>query len=1711
MTERPTEAGADAAALLEPLAALDRRFASVQAVDLLRRDAGVTLYRVSAADASCLAAMAPAMASSPLSGTQRLRQEYALRAVIDPQWGAVPLALMEHRGQQLLMLADPGGTLLSERLAQPAALDAALAIGVAVARALDGLHGAALVHCDLKPENVLIDDAGESPAARLTGFGLAAEVREGRAVPQDGQAIEGTFAYMAPERTGRINRAVDGRADLYSFGVLLYRLLTGMLPFHATEPAEWVHCHLAQRPLPPHERTPAVPRQVSRIVMKLLEKAPEDRYQSAIGVAQDLDRCLSRLRQGLPLEAFVLFDDDVRARIRRSDTLYGREQEASAVAGMIERVRRDGTSAFVLVSGRSGVGKSALVDAVRRSFDADTVRFAAGKFDQYVRDIPYATLSQCFDALVRQVLSSAPDERETWRLAIEEALGANARLLVGLVPVLETLIGAPPALPVLTPAQRQARFQSAIQRFLRVFASAQRPLVLFLDDLQWLDDATLCLLEDFARGADVPHLVWICAYRDAEADMTPSLVRTLDAIRSGAAVVQRLELEPLAAAPLTALVAEALACDEARAAPLAEVLGERTGGNPYFAIQLLMSLVDRGLLRFEPARQAWHWDLPALQALSSCEDAIDVTAGRLRQLPAATREALATLACLGNAASLEALRMAMAVSTEKAGRRLQPAALASLIRVDASVVAFVHDRVQEAAYALLPEQERTGMHLLIGRRLLAGNGADLPADAVFDIASHFLQAASMIESRAERRQVAALFGLAGDKARAASAHASALAYFMAGDDLLAGMPDDGIDAIDGIEGSAGNGEPLARQRFQLAWKRAECEFLTGQLQVADDRLAAIANTTEALPERAAIAGLRVTLYTAWDRSDRAIETGLAFLRQAGISWNERPSRADVRQEYDALLAAIGPREIGELIALPALLESRETATLDVLAAMLPPAFFSDEDLVCLILCRMARISVQHGNTDASSLAYAYLGMVVGPCFGDYGKAYRFGKLGYDLVQTRGLVRYKPRVYMTFAYHVLPWTRPFAAGDALLRRAFDEAVEAGDLTYAGYSSSTLISSRLAAGAPLAQLEREADEKLAHVRATRFGLIVDIVTAQRQMIRALRGATRELSSFDDGVFAEAEFEAHLDANRSLAIASCWYWIRRTQCHIYAGRFPEALAAAGRAQPLLWSTAGHLEYAEYHFFAGLAHAGCHAAADTAADTDLQRMHREAALGHLDKMRGWAQHAPANFSSRASLLAGEVARMEGRIDEAMQQLESAIASAASCGLIHDEALANEYAARLWHGQGLHSMATALLAEAARCYRQWGAHGKVAAIGRAYPAVAQRLAAAQTEAASMVATSPQALDLQAIIRSLQAVSDQGTLAQVIQSVMTIALEQAGAERAVLVLPAEKGLRSRAQARVGAGGVAVSSEDIDIAAADVPLSIVQAVIRSHAHVLIDDARERHAFAADPYFDREAHRSVLCLPLRRQSEMLGLLYLENSLISHAFTPQRLAVLQLLASTAAISIENAGLDEKTVLLKEVHHRVKNNLQLISSLLSLQASAIDDPDIVRLFAESRDRVRSMALAHENLYRAGNFARVAMADHLRNLCAQLARAYRPPRQDVTVRVDADEVELEIGRAISCGLIVNELVSNALKHGFVDGRDGTVTVRLHVAQPQQCVLQVADDGIGMGPSRRSHAAAGLGLELVDDLVAQLGGTCSVAHEHGLAVTIAFATPGQET
>jgi predicted ATPase/signal transduction histidine kinase/GAF domain-containing protein len=1458
-----------------------------------------------------------------------LAREYELAEYLDRNWAIRPLELVQEHDETILILEDPGGELLSQLVGAPMEVGRFLYLAIGIAATVGKMHQQDLVHKDIKPANILVNN--RDGGIRLTGFGIASRVPRERQPPEPPHFIAGTLAYMAPEQTGRMNRSIDSRSDLYALGVTFYQMLTGSLPFDAVDAMEWIHCHIARQPASPTSLVPDVPLAISAIIAKLLAKAAEDRYQTAAGLEQDLQRCLADWETLRRVDPFPLGEHDIPGRLLIPEKLYGRERDIDTLLAAFNGVLANGEPELVLVSGYSGIGKSAVVNELHKVLALPRALFASGKFDQYKRDIPYATLAQAFQTVIRQLLGHAEAELSKWRADLVQALGPNGLLITELVPELKFIIGEQPAVPELPPLEAKVRFQLVFRRFISVFARPEHPFALFLDDLQWLDAATLDLIENLLTQSDVRHLLLIGAYRDNEVSPVHPLMRKLEAIRQSGATARHIVLAPLGAGDLTWLVTESFHCGADRAGLLARLIFEKTAGNPFFVIQFIATLVDEGLVTFDYTDARWCWDLSCIEAKGYTDNVVDLMVGKLNRLPAETLQALQQLACLGDSAGIESLSMVCGSPQEKVHADLWEARRAELVVRSEATYTFAHDRVQEAAYSSIPEVRRAELHLRIGRLLLEHIALDEREESIFEIVSQFERGVELISSRAEREEVAELNLSAGRRARASAAYASALKYFVAGSTLL-------------TEDCWEDRQSLI---FEMELHRAECEFLTGDLNAADHRLTILSCRAVTTVEQSAVACLRVDLYVMLYPTDRAIAVYLEYLNRQGIKSSSHPTIEEVQREYEEVYSRLGDRAIEDLIKLPVMSNSSALATLDVLTRTIAATAMSTDgtNLRGLIVCRMTNLSLQYGNSDGSCLAYVSFGMMARALFNDQKDGIRFGRLGLDLVEKRNLKRFQGRIYRTFAENFSLWTEHISIGCNLLRQGVEAKERDGDVTYGAYIADTLSRFLLASGRSLAEVQHETEMGIKFATATRFEFVMDLMVPRLEFIRALRGLTSKFDSYDSGQPGATGFAEHLAVDQRKLVARFFYCIRKLQACFYAGEYSAALDASRGAEPLLSMPSAFVEKVEYHFYTAL----CRAASVGLEDTEGRLRELEALAAHHKQIEVWASQCPENFENQAALIGAEVARIEGRELEAERLYERAIHSARTNGFLNNEALANELAARFHGSRGLETIANAYLREARSCYRRWGAESKVRQLEALYP----RLRETDTPhaAAATIATQIEHLDLETVLKVSQALSGEMVLDKLIDTLMRLAIEHAGAERGVLLLSRGNELRQEAEAITGGGGIVVHRQDGPAAA--LPDMIVQYVRRAREIVILDDASTHARYSADSYVLGRKARSVLCLPLVNESRLTGVLYLENNLTPRVFTPSRTAILKLLASQAAVSLENSYLYGD--LAQAVEHLKRAEIHLAGEKHVLEMIASGQPlrevlaALCRLFEQS------------------------------------------------------------------------------------------------------------------------------------------------------------------
>jgi predicted ATPase/signal transduction histidine kinase len=1669
-------------------------------------------------------------ASRTLDG---LVHEWELAERLHPAWALCPQELLHFpEGVALVYPEFPGHPLTASMC--PVDVGQAIAILVRVTAAVAEMHTHDLLHRDLAPAHVLFDPS--TGDVRLTGFGLAT-IQSGMAqYVQAPGVFTGTLACMSPEQTGQLHRAIDFRSDLFALGCIGYQLLTGLQPFGGADPLEWVHSIMARQPTPPQELRADVPPIMSALIMKLLAKMPEERYQSAVGVLADFTRCQTQWQATGQVAEFSLGQQDISDRFLLSQRLYGRTAECQRLQEVYGRVAMHGAVECLFVAGGAGVGKTRLVyDALQMAVRERDGFLGAGKFDQYARDIPYATIAQAFHHLVQHVLAESDAHIAVWRARLLEALGTNGHLIVEVIPQVAFIIGPQPPVPDLPAAEAQIRFNLVFRQFLAVFATQAHPLVLFLDDLQWADAASLALLEHILTHPDTRFLYLVGAYRDTDVDAGHPLMGSLTLLRAAAVPIQTLPITSLSLADLTQLIADSIQHSPQEVAPLAELVFTKTGGNPFFVVQFLATLHRDGLIAFNRRAASWEWDLAQITNIGYTDNVAAFMVEKLQRLPEAVQGILQRAACISAPVELPVLATITPCAPETAELLLAGAMTEGLIRRVGEGYQFLHDRIQQVAYTMLPEAQRRAGHLEIGRRLQT-----LPPvlrDArLFDLVTQLNLGASLITDLDEQTFVATLNLQAGRKARTSAAYASAYTFFTAG---LAVLPVDGrLSQYD-----------LA---FALSYGQAECAYLTGHFEETQRILDTMRQQARTRIDQAAIYRLLVDVHTTRDAVTEAFTCGLEGLRLLGIDIAPHPSQAEVLAEYRTVRANLGDRTVEELLDLPPMTDPEMLAVLDLLSALLPPALFTDNNLFGMISCVAVNVCLQHGNAEASPMAYALFGSTLCGLFEEYEEGYRFGKLGYAMVEKYGYASYKAKVCLVFGDLVNFWTHPFTSDLAFMREGLAAGHASGDLSYACYCANHIVTLLIVQGERLEEVWRESERHLDFVRKARYEAVVDEIMSMQRLVQNLRGLTLDLSTFSEGQFEQTQFEAHLDQNRR-TLTVCWYYILKVQARYLFGDYGEALAAGRRARDLIWSTISHVQVPEFYYYYGLTLAALagEATSEAAREADLAEV--RAILG---RYQSWALHSPQNYRCRAALLAAEVATVEGRLEEAFALYREAIHLARADGLVHQEALANERAGRLAHRRRDEALAISFLQAAHYCYRRWGAEGKVRQLEHQFPQVfPELLGGLQTLHGSQ-------LDFLAVVKASQAISSEIMLSRLIETLLRASVEHAGAQRGILLLARDATLTIVAEAGVEQERIQSAQVELPAQAGRLPQTLLTYVQRTCEHVLLPDASAPHPFSNDAFFRERQPKSILCVPIVRQTALIGLLYLENNLLTGAFTPERVAVLELLAAQAAISLENARLyaelqqensdrrqaeqmirqlnaeldervKERTTQLEVANRELEAFSYSVSHDLRAPLRSIDgfSQALLEDYEETLDadgqdylrRVRSaaqrMAQLIDDLLRLSRIGRAEMHREPVDMSA-LATAVvvdlhaREPAREVVVEIAPEMVTH--GDTQLLRIVLENLLANAWK--FTGKRTRAEITVGQTTKEGTTVFFVRDNGAGLDqtyahklftPFQRLHAAdefpgTGIGLAIVSRIIHRHGGQLWIEGAPQQGATIYF-------
>ncbi|TWI66919.1 diguanylate cyclase (GGDEF)-like protein [Desulfobotulus alkaliphilus] len=1416
--------------------------------------------------------------------------------------------LEKHEDMLMLVFEDMGGRSLDHGILQGKTdLREGLFLAIAITEALERIHRAKIIHKNINPTHIVCNP--ENGHVEIIDFSTATILPSEAPRFHHTQTQAGSMAYISPEQTGRMNRDVDYRTDYYALGVTLYQLFSGTLPFTGRDPLELIHCHIARQPPEPHQHRPDIPKNLSRIIMKLLAKNPEDRYQSIPGIRFDLETCLEQIRKGRE-EYFEIGQKDGMERFQISQRLYGRNREVDTLVQSFEQASQGG-NASVFIGGYSGCGKSTLVKEMYKPITQSWGYFIRGKFDQLHRSIPYSALVQAFSGLMRQYLGMGKEALDARRKRLDHALGSFGQIMVDRLPDLEDIIGPQPPVPEVGMAEASNRFHLIFKKFLMACCEPARPLTLFLDDLQWADPSSLALIEQIGADDEVQDFFLIAAYRDNEVDEAHPLKKAMETILKKNPLAKQMFLGPLGTDDIRQMVADTLHRPAKSLISLTDLISDKTGGNPFFVNQFLKTLHEEKKLSYNPQEQAWDWDMEGIRSMGITGNVVDLMVARLEKLPLPTRNLLSGAACIGNTFTLDILAIIAQKTRIQVFKDLLPAALMGVIHplsqpepapddTDAPLIVnqhrFLHDRVQEAAYRLIPEEDKAATHLETGR-LMQNSDPEFKNLNLFDVTRHLNAGIPLIKDASERLHLARLNLKAARKARSVNAIDAAAVHASAGLSLL---PED-------IQ------EQDASLWLELMLIQSDCHVFQGDFEKARMLFDEMLKKTEDEMDRSRVHERQLQVYISSNRMEEALGLTTGILKQWGIVLKTNPSRKDWLVLDKRFREGMQGRSIEELLDLPSIDNPRMEAALRLLMNTLPAAYQTRSRRPwCMIslMTSMMNIGLEYGHSDISAYAYAAYSYSITDQH-RYEDAWRFGRLALDLNETMGNPAIRGKLLIYFSCYTQFWREPFASCQPLWEKSYHAALESGDLIHVAFLFMNKIPLRLAQSPPLPELYGEARSSLEITQKTNYLLVFFIVQMNFSLISNLTARTDSPESLDTDILKEKDYTDFMEKeNNSMGMA--YYHAVRLISATYFGRWQEAIFHGEAFEKVMLSVPGMIIMAEHGFYFALAIAA-----------EFQKIPEEQQPYYADKFahytennRIWAKNCPENFLCRHLLLQGEKARLSGNGDAALSFYKEAAGNAKKNGFLNIEALCNETAARFWLEKRFITYAAIHIKDAMLGYQLWGAEAKLLELRRHFPEIEKSGASGYPEKKSPLKDSlpdTKLLDLDAILRATRAISGEIVLDRLLQTLMTTMLESAGAESALLLTPKAGGtfrIDAHAHTRWQEGSYAslVTLTPKKDALSSYPLSLARYVAQSCRHVVMDDARTDHDFSSDAYILSHQPLSIFCLPIMRQSKLLGVLYLENNLTTGAFHEKHIALLSTLCSQAAISIENARLYEQ-----------------------------------------------------------------------------------------------------------------------------------------------------------------------------------------------------------
>ncbi|MHC5764763.1 MAG: trifunctional serine/threonine-protein kinase/ATP-binding protein/sensor histidine kinase [Nostoc sp.] len=1455
----------------------------------------------------------------------QFRNQYTIAKNLNISSIVHPYSLEPYRNSYAFVMEDFGGISLREYTkTQSLELGEFLTIALQLSQILHELHQEQVIHKDIKPTNILINP--QTKQVKLIDFSIACLLSKEHQTMTSPKVLEGTLAYLSPEQTGRMNRGIDYRSDFYSLGVTFFELLTEQLPFESEDSMELVHCHIAKQPPILRGKRGEIPKVVSDIVIKLMAKNAEDRYQNALGLKHDLENCLCQLNETGKIKYFQIGQRDICDRFIIPEKLYGRETAVRQVLEAFERVSL-GKREIVLIAGCSGIGKTAVVNEVHKPIVRQRGYFIKGKFDQFNRNIPLSAFVQSLRDLIVQLLTETDQQLQQCKKNILAALRDDAQIIIEVIPELEKIIGKQPPTPELSAEAAQNRFNLLLQSFIQVFTTKEHPLVIFLDDLQWADLASLKLLQLLMNESECGYLLLIGAYRDNEVLPAHPLMSTLDEVRKIGTTINLMTLQPLSQLKLNQLVSDTLGCKEELALPISQLVLKKTHGNPFFATQFIKALHQDGLIIFNFAEGCWQCDIAKINQQSLTDNVLEFMAFQLRRLPELTQQALKLAACIGNQFDLATLAIVSEqVETETAAclwNGLQEGLILPQSEVYKFYVGqeqqiftqqtsqntgykFLHDRVQQAAYSLIPDDQKQATHYKIGMLLLR-NSSDLEREErLFEIVTHLNAGSSLITEPSERQELAQLNLSAGRRAKSATAYTVAVEYLSTGISLL----------------SHSCWESHYDLTLALYIEVTEATYLNADFEQMEQWVTIVLQHAKTLLDSIPIYVTRMMAGRSQGLPLKTLNIGLQVLQLLGIEFPQQPTPADIGQAAQATMQLWERRSSLDLLNLSIMSDAHRLAAMSIMSKMVPAAYLARPVLMPLLILKQVEFSIKYGNCPVSVYAYADYGIILCGVLGNLEAGYEFGQLALNLLELQSKI-FKSRTYFIVYNFIRHWKDPLREQLVHLQEGYQNGLETGDIDSTSLNAQAYCHYAYFAGRELTGLANEMAAYRQSIHSLKQESPLQYLDIAYQAVLNLLGHSQSPDRLT-GTIYHAEQRLSLNQTTQDRTGLFHWQINQTIFWYLFGQYQEAAQQSAQAKQYLDAGIAQFGVALYFFYDSLIHLSLY---KTATESEQQQILAQVEANQ-EKMQRWAAFAPCNHQHRWDLVEAERYAISDVYDGlrlravAMDFYDRAIAKAKENGFLQDEALANELAAKFYLNWGKEKVAQVYMQTAYSGYARWGAKAKTDDLEKRYPELLcpilqqtvqtvnllEALATIANPVSSFTSTATSSggninniLDLSAILKASQTLSATIQLDEFLQQLTQIILENAGADKCALLLPEDGKWQIRAITTLDSTSLKLEPLENN---PNVPTALIQYVKNTASVVVIDDLKTNLPII-DDYLIQHQPKSMMCLPILNQGRLVGILYLENHLTSGVFTSDRILVLNFLCTQAAISLENARL--------------------------------------------------------------------------------------------------------------------------------------------------------------------------------------------------------------